>query len=95
MPPVNAILAWMKVKRISVGKSKTKPIVKKGKKKPLDKQLQSIAFSIAIGIKKKGLKPVDWLAPLGVFQTQKFKQDLHRAIQEDMKEKFINGINNK
>lgn len=95
MPPPDSILAWMKVKRISVGNNRTKSLVKKGKKQPKEKQLQRMAFAIARGISKKGIQPLDFTTPLQVFSSDKFKTDLTRAMAEDMKQTLINGINNK
>lgn len=88
MPPINAILAWMKVKRISTGNNRSKSLVKKGKNQPREKQLLRTAFAISKSIGKNGIAPLDFTTPLEIFQTTKFKSELKIAITKDLKEQM-------
>jgi len=75
MPPINPIIAWLKVKRINVN------VPKEGSR---EAALRGRAYAVAKNISKKGIKPFPILR-IGqiVSASNKFKEDIARAIIQD------------
>ena len=86
-PPLQPLINWLRVKKISVGGGKLKPMIKKGKisrkKGNTDSQIKGLAFVIARSIGKKGIKGLDYTAPI---HTEKEK------ILSAIREYYINKI---
>ena len=91
-PPIQAIEAWLKVKKFRVG-GKMKPAIARGKKAPTEKELKAKAYVIARAIGKRGVKPFPILN-LGqtIANSAKFKQDIKDAIVKDTT-KVLGGMN--
>jgi hypothetical protein len=89
-PPLLPIMAWIKVKRVPILKDglptgKSKSMISKGRKQPSENELKGMAYVIARSIGKKGIQAVDFLTPLKILKSVKFKTDLKNAIIEQIK----------
>jgi hypothetical protein len=91
MPPVQAIEDWLKVKKIPIGRGRVSSVSGKNlKKQSRAKELRSLAWAIAMKIKKRGTlhpsyTPVDFLEPFTSWKTKRvYQQGLVKALKEDI-----------
>lgn len=82
-PPIEPIVAWLKVKKVSIGNGRLRPMVKRGRKAPSENQIRGQAYVISRAIGRRGTKGTDFMK---IMKTEKEK------ILQEVKEYYIDLI---
>ena len=83
-PPTEAVRAWMKVKPIRLRDPKTGAFIK-----PTEAKLNSAAFLIARGIKRKGITPLRYFINGYDWAIRRKGDKLAQAVGEDFVRKLV------
>ena len=85
MPPVENIRTWLKQKKIPFEKGKVRNINYGNlKMKSKKRELNNLAWAVAKSIKKKGVKPFNFLKPYeNIVSSTEYKNRIKTALIED------------